>query len=649
MTTTCPWCRTTVAIDAAGNSACGHLRSTPQPAPPPMYPQPAPPPVYPQPAPPPVYPQPAPPAWGYAPTPPRTGRSGCFKGCGCVLVLGLIGLVVLVVLAILADGELTFEFGGTDGSSIPSARPALTGTVTRGEEMQVGSGTSDPGSETTLTVPEGGPASGVQLVIPGDAYKSTTSFTLSAAPIVIDGFGGLVAPASELITVENGGAYSESPILVTVPVAIPDGSFAMGVYLRDDGTLEPMPLIDETPTSITIATRHFSSFFITVIAEAALPEDIGTGFRAGDDDIQAPNYGSYIESGGHCAGQSLAALWYFSERKTAGGPQLNGLLGNTGRDETPGFWQDDRLAYRLSSSISRDLRWSTLTGKIELAFEKAKVDRLQWNVFRYAMLLTGQPQFVGLSEGDDPGGHVIVAYAATETGLWVADPNFPGKLRDIRWKADKAQFNSYLSGANAEDSEHAYDKIAFYGKTALVDWAWIGRRWAQADAGYPGGDRFPGSSLNVAVLQADGTAVWKPLADGTIIPEPAIRIGFKGEMGVTMQVTVYRGETALADIASGADDVIALNPGVNRLGFYIQGLVDADYEAVDFVYINVIGPGASASPSEDPATPEPSAEPAVTPDPEPTFDCNTTPPPGGIKEMEWFVKCGDAVFGTAPP
>ena len=566
-------------------------------------------------------------------------------------MLGLIGFVVLVVLAILAGGEFTFELG--DGSSLPTARPALTGTVTRGVERRIGSGTADPGSETTLTAPEDGPAAGLELVIPGDAFATTTTFTLSATPIDIDGFGGLVTPASELITVENGGAYAASPILVTVPVTIPDDSFALGVYLRDDGTLEPMPLIAETPTSITIATRHFSSFFITVIAEAALPEEIGTGFRAGDDDIQAPNYGSYIEPGGHCAGQSLAALWYFAERKAAGGRQLNGLLGTRGRDETPGFWRDDRLAYRLSSSISRDLDWDTLTGRIELAFEKAKVDRLQWNAFRYAMLITGQPQFVGLSEGDDPGGHVIIAYAATKTGLWVADPNFPGKLRDIPWNPDKAQFESYASGANAADSKHLFDKIAFYGKTALVEWDRIGARWAEAEAGTTGDDRFPVYSLSVLVTKPDGTDAWEPLVDGTVEPDSTMQVVLVGQQGTQMEATAYRGETALLTMTSGQWAAIALQPGLNRLGFFVRGMRGSELEAIDFVSVTVIGPGSTASPSEEPLTPEPADEPTdepvPTPEPEPAFDCNTTPPPGGIKLMEWQLKCGDGVISTAPP
>jgi hypothetical protein len=562
-----------------------------------------------------------------------------------------VGIVIMVLLAYLGDAGLTFDLG-TGGSSLPTAGPALTGTVSRGEASLIGSGTSEPGSETTLTAPEGGPAAGLRLVIPGDAYESTTEFTLSATPIRVDGFRGLVTPVSDLITVENGGAYAASPVLVTVPVTIPEGSFAMGVYLHDDGSLEPMPLIDESPTSITIATRHFSSLFITMIAEAALPEDIGTGFRAGEDDIQTPNYGSYVEPGGHCAGQALAALWYFSERKGAGGRQLNGLLGTSGRDETPGFWRDDRLAYRLASSISMDTRWNTLSARLALAFEKAKLDRLQWNGFRYAMLLTGQPQFVGLSEGDQSGGHVIIAYAATKTGLWVADPNYPGKLRDIRWNAATGQFESYLSGATAKDSDSHYDKIAFYGKTALVEWSRIGARWAEAEAGTTGDKWFPDYLLGALGTRPDGSPEWEALVDGRVQPTPQVRLTVAGTVSTQMHATVYRGADALATIYDATWQTIDLKPGVNRLGFFIWGYRAGELRAVDFVFITILGPGSTASPSVDPATPEPAddptAEPVATPQPEPTRDCSNKPS-GGIKLMEWELRCGDGVISTAPP
>jgi len=53
-------------------------------------------------------------------------------------------------------------------------------------------------------------------------------------------------------------------------------------FYHDDkiGTLEGIPTIAETATSLTIATRHFSKIVVSSIAESALSSDveINTGF-----------------------------------------------------------------------------------------------------------------------------------------------------------------------------------------------------------------------------------------------------------------------------------------------------------------------------------------------------------------------------------
>ena len=260
-----------------------------------------------------------------------------------------------------------------------------------------------------------------------------------------------------------------------------------------------MPLIGETSTSITIATRHFSSFFIAMVAEQALPTDIGTGFRAGEDDFQTPNYGSYIAANGHCAGQSLAMMWYFEERASAGAPKLFGRYDNDGVTRTPTLWRDDAAVYRLASSVQRDIDWDTLSELVYRTFMEAKAQDQQWLAFRYAMLVTGMPQFVGLTETGKGGGHAIVAYAATATGLWVADPNFPGKrCGRSSGTRRRARSGPTCRAPRPRSSEHAYDAIGFYGRTALVDWAAIGRRWGQVDDGTVGSDRFPTGTLKIA-------------------------------------------------------------------------------------------------------------------------------------------------------
>ena len=172
-----------------------------------------------------------------------------------------------------------------------------------------------------------------------------------------------MTPISDLIVVDNGGAYAATPMTVSVPVTIPDGTFAMGFYLLDDGSLEPMPLVDESPTTATVMTRHFSSFFIAAITDAALTaavgDGIGTGFHPGEDDFQTPNYGSYLAPGGHCGGQALAMMWYFEERRSKGALQLWGLHDANGRGGTLGLWEDDSNVYRLASTVHEDYSWGS--------------------------------------------------------------------------------------------------------------------------------------------------------------------------------------------------------------------------------------------------------------------------------------------------
>ena len=160
-------------------------------------------------------------------------------------------------------------------------------------------------------------------------------------------------------------------------------------------------------------------------------------------------------------------------------------------------------------------------------------------------------------------------------------------------------------------------------------------------------------SLSVLVTKPDGTDAWEPLVDGTVEPDSTMQVVLVGQQGTQMEATAYRGETALLTMTSGQWAAIALQPGLNRLGFFVRGMRGSELEAIDFVSVTVIGPGSTASPSEEPLTPEPADEPTdepvPTPEPEPAFDCNTTPPPGGIKLMEWQLKCGDGVISTAPP
>lgn len=556
------------------------------------------------------------------------------------LLLGFVGIVVVLVAGV-AIWRGTGD-GPVDANTMPPAATALSGEAIVGTTHEIGSETSDPGQKTTLRVPADGPLAGMTIEIPGDAYAEQTSFTVSAQDLQLSGYDGKITALTDLVVVENGGAYSASPMTVTIPVVIPAGSFAMGLYLREDGTLEPMPLVDETSSSVTVVSRHFSRFFVAAIAEAALPENIGTGFRAGEDDFQTPNYGSYIAPHGHCGGQSLAEMWYFAERRAAGAPPLWGLTDNNGKGATPSFWEDDSVAYRLSSSVHKDLDWETLSGTILLAFEKAKVDQLQWDAFRYAMLITGQPQFVGLSVGDDPGGHVVVAYAATRTGLWVADPNYPGKLRDIAWDENAKGFKPYDSGADAKSSKKHYDRIGFYGKTAMIDWDRIGARWAEVDRGSIGTDLFPSAVLSIVISDPDGTYTLSPMRDGPIdTTQVELALTSSDDSWPEMRATLYNGTEAIGTVEMGRFGLLSLD-GITDLGVYIEAKDPKDpkgeWEAVDFYHFALTAP---TPPSPTPLT---SAKP-TPPAPDSTYDCSAPVVSEGDR-IGWILNCSE---WTLPP
>ncbi len=575
------------------------------------------------------------------------------RSCGCIALPLLLVVVTLVTLAAIGgafDGgpgmprataprganapggtnaprSTTAPGGAAGNDGLPTATGPLAGTITLGTERAIGSETSSPTSNTTLTAPAGGPAAGLKLRIPGDAYGAPVEFVVSTRPVTVEGYGGKVTALSDLITVENGGAYSASPMTVTIPVTIPEGMFAMGFFRHDDGSLEAMPLVGETPTSVTVATRHFSSFLVLAVAEAALPENVGTGFRPGEDDFQAPNYGTLVSRPGACAGQSIGAIWYFLERRSKGASQLYGLTDNLGRGGTMPFWQDDRSQYRLTSAIQKAIDWTSLAAKLSIAMTETDSDSLQWDAFRYAMLVTGHPQLVGLEETGLPGGHAIIAYAATPTGLWVADPNHPGELRNIAWNATARRFDAYASGPTVPESDHMYDIIGLEAETAYIDWATVGSLWAAADAGTVGDDRFPVVSVQLQVKAADGTKTYQPLKSGPVATTQPW-LGIRSITGATLRVTFFKGTEPILTVDEDRLKAIRLDYGINDLGVYIEAKWGKKWRFVDFQRFELVAPPPSGMPTLAP----------VTPKPEPTYDCSVKPP-GGIAAIDWSLHC----------
>ena len=259
-------------------------------------------------------------------------------------------------------------------SSTPATSAAVrVGDIKTGTVVQVATQSVDSSGGIVAVTKPGDPLNGLVIDVPSTSYSGNSTFKVSSAPITSQTFGSDITPISPMIYVDNGGVYSDDLMYVRVRVKVPNGYFAMGFYY-DPATkqLQGMPLTSSHADSVTVDTRHFFNFFISMISDTLLNSEIDSGFRPGIDDWQFTNRGSYIAPGGNCEGQSLTALWYYCT-KPDGAHSLYGRYDNNGdQPATPSLWQDDSLGYRFASITQNDIvtngkyanaLWMNLGGK----------------------------------------------------------------------------------------------------------------------------------------------------------------------------------------------------------------------------------------------------------------------------------------------
>jgi hypothetical protein len=438
----------------------------------------------------------------------------------------------------------------------------------------------------------GDPLNGLALTVPAGSYSGSLKFDISYAKVESQSFGANFNAVTPLISVENGGGYSNEIMEIKVPVAVPDDSFAMG-FIYDGATskLEGMPLVARDATSITVGTRHFSSFIVSMVKKAELEKDIDSGFVPGYDDWEFTNYGSFIAPDGHCAGQSMTAMWYYVTQPDGPNVTLFGRYDNNGLSpKTPGLWQDDSLGYRFASAIQAD-QWNKSASKFwrKLSAMDAAATK---SLFAYAMLITGEPQLVVIwsSQG---GGHAMIVYRMKGGLLYIADPNYPGNI-DRRIQYESGAFKPYNSGANAAEiaagNGHAYESIEYWAKSAIVDYPHIASRWQEIKNGSVATDLFPQYTLRY--IDDQGSLL--ELKDGMVWGTSKIKLRANSS-SVAITIQVYRDGVQMHPDANGTFD---LNPGVNHLGVCISGVVaNGDYAYVDFRYVNISFGGLALNPA----------------------------------------------------
>ncbi|MCP4583502.1 MAG: zinc ribbon domain-containing protein, partial [candidate division Zixibacteria bacterium] len=148
-------------------------------------------------------------------------------------LLGVIGAVVILIIVIsvvLASG------GGNDSESTTEAK---TGSIDLGDKMNLVTDTIDSSGGTIRFDQPGESLHGFQIEVPANAYTDSREFDISYSPVTDHSFGDDFNPISPLISIENGGDYSEELMHVTIPIEVPEGQFAMAfIYDEVTGTLE---------------------------------------------------------------------------------------------------------------------------------------------------------------------------------------------------------------------------------------------------------------------------------------------------------------------------------------------------------------------------------------------------------------------------
>jgi len=459
-----------------------------------------------------------------------------------------------------------------------------------------------------------GELSGLKIEIPSSSYETTTDWKVEVSEIEEHDFGENFNPITPLISINNGGEYSNELIEVTIPIDLPEGYFATVFYYdKKTGELEGVPTISLSNNEIKIVTRHFSDIVPSIVPIEKVTKniDIDTGFRPGYDDWQFVNRGSFIAEGGHCSGQSMSALWYYYEKKMIAGER--GLYGRYDNNDkgygTIDFWRDDSWGYRLSSVVQDDVDFGSWIAKAFLEMEGFN-DTLTLANFAYSMLITGEPQFLGLAESGKPGGHAIIAHRVTNDGIYVSDPNYPGVERLIRF--NNGTLGPYNSGADAQaiasGREVAYDEIGWYAKSALVSWNKVGTRFKELEDETIGNDLFPDIKLQVYVRdEGKDEDIWVSLSDNmefasvdtakVELYKSGQRYDMTGKIMVRTEpryddvyLKSYKGVNAISETKTTQEFgmEISLEEGINDIGLYTYHKNGNRENYINFERLNLI-------------------------------------------------------------
>ena len=415
------------------------------------------------------------------------------------LRLSVILATVLLIVASCEDSSVTNNTSNTGGTLDIGewSAPTTTSISTGGGKVKI---TGDPDLD------------GFQISVPPGSLNRTATFTVRTAPIEGSNLPGGEIVLSPIIEIDNGGGYSEGAMFVTIPIELPENHYAMAwLYDEEGGFIDALVPVGLYNDSIVVGTMSFDQSLPSlytvkgkgviqnggrvgrVVVTAYAVEDLNgpfdSGFTPGTDDFEMQNRGSVVAPAGHCAGQSIAAMWYFLKRKSKNGnKQLYGLL-----DSLDALRMDNPRGMKLSSAVQNDLKWEDRYSDWNTQFEAEApmlmtADRLHYYAFCTFIKKKQRPAFVYVSSSAG-GAHAMVAYAVGNDRISIADPNWPGSARSISITGD--DFDPYDSKDRADDNNKQYETIRFVLVSAVMDIQSVDTRWDEVFNDKIGDDLFP--------------------------------------------------------------------------------------------------------------------------------------------------------------
>jgi len=497
----------------------------------------------------------------------------------------------------------------------PAEQIIVSKNISTGTYTEVSNTTIAVSGSTVKIAKPNTPVDGIEIVFPSNGFSSSSALKVSYAEIKSHQLGANFNPISPILSVSCDGGYSNGLIALTIPVKVPSGHIPLGFFLDETtGKLEGIPIKNYTSTSITLLTRHFlagstlksvdtnlksvsgtgANIVISSIAESVLSGQpiIASGFKPGTDDWEFVNYGSYIAPGGHCAGQTMAAMWYYYEKKATEGNLFNKFSDNAK------LWQDNAKGYKFCSVLQNDQDWN---GSVQTFFDKyidknQEFDKQKFLTFAGAMLVTGEPQAVAIykttgelnTDGSPKyAGHALICYQVSVSGgkLYICDPNTPGTGQIIDFTNN--QFKPYMAKLNGNDASKPYPFITYYAKTAVIEWNNIGKRWEEF-LNNTIGTINPYAFPPYIVWVKDKTSDFE-LKDGMVVTKDTLNTYV--ECPTAQSYTIVNGKRIISAEVYAADGSIRSNqtvpklsnwtlsgglyvkltPGLNKLGYAIIG------------------------------------------------------------------------------